>query len=270
MNNWFKCFPLNFRKPTPSDKNEILNVVAFNLEGSIGKSKEKALNVQCFLQGSLPDIVFITEFDERKPKGLDSLLSEVYAYSTYSGQYLFNYFYGNRPFYNFRRLKDEEGKGVGVYACSTIFLGDTIDLYGCHLASNNYNKENQRFSYEDIDNENDLEHYLENMSSASERRKEEAMALVNELKKSHHQAIILGDMNDVCGSPAIRELENYGLIDGWWEGGVGYGATIRKPIPYRIDHIMHTKGLKLEYIRVLDSKGISDHDALFAVFSLDK
>lgn len=270
INNQFECFPIRFYKTNLSDKEITFKVACFNIEGSTGSRKEKAQNVRNFLQESLPDIVFITEYDERKPNRLDSLLSEIYAFSTYSGQFLFNYFYGNRPFHNFRRLKDAEGIGVGVYACYIIFNKDTIDLYGCHLASNNYNTENKRFSYENIDNENDLEIYLKNMSTASERRKEEAVALVKELRKSHHQAIILGDLNDVCGSPAIRELENYGLIDGWWEDGVGYGATIHKPIPYRIDHIMHTKGLKFEYIKVLDSKGISDHDALYAAFSIGK
>lgn len=270
VNKQFECFPIRLCKQNPSDKEISLKVIGFNIEGSIGSSREKAQSVRNFLQESLPDIVFITEYDERKPNRLDSLLSEVFNYSTYSGQYLFNYFYGNRPFYNFRRLKDTDGKSVGIYTCYITFNGDTIDLYGCHLASNNYNAENKRLSYENIDNKNDLETYLKNMSAAYERRREEVEVLVQELRKSDHQAIIFGDMNDVCGSPAIRELEDYGLIDGWWEGGFGYGATIHKPIPYRIDHIMHTHGLKLEHIKVLDSRGISDHNALYAAFSWNK
>lgn len=76
-------------------------------------------------------------------------------------------------------------------------------------------------------------------------------------------------MNDICGSSAIRVLENAGIKDAWWEKGIGYGATIHYPIPYRIDHIMHTDNIKLNSIQVLNSKAISDHDALYAEFDFD-
>ena len=62
----------------------------------------------------------------------------------------FQYFYSNYPVFNSRRLKDSGGKDVGVYACSTVIQGDTIDLYGCHFASNNYNELYERQSIDDI------------------------------------------------------------------------------------------------------------------------
>ncbi len=73
-------------------------------------------------------------------------------------------------------------------------------------------------------------------------------------------------MNDICGSSAIRVLENIGIKDAWWEGGVGYGATIHHPLPYRIDHILHNEGLVLKGVKVIDTSDISDHNALVAVF----
>lgn len=55
----------------------------------------------------------------------------------------------------------------------------------------------------------------------------------------------MGDLNDISGSTPLRTLEYSGLKDAWWEGVVGYGATIHNPFPYRIDHIMFTPGLNI-------------------------
>ena len=76
--------------------------------------------------------------------------------------------------------------------------------------------------------------------------------------------LVMGDFNDVGGSSAIKLLEKAGLKDAWWEGGFGYGATIHKPLSYRIDHIMYSSGLKLRKVEVASSEDLSDHDALYA------
>ena len=269
INYLFECIPFRFWRNDSSGIENSFKVISFNVEGTSGDYLEKALFLSDFLKEHSPDIVYITEFNERIPQKVDSILSREFAYTTFPDRFLFNYFYGKRPFFNNRKLTDSEGKNVGVYACSTIIQDDTIDLYGCHFTSNNYDAKNKRFHYDEIANKNDAWHYLKDISAASKRRKMEAEALVRELAKSSHRAILMGDLNDVCGSPALKVLESNGLKDCWWERGVGYGATIHKPIPYRIDHIMHTHGLKTEYIRVLDSNGFSDHDALMAIFRTD-
>ena len=161
---------------------------------------------------------------------------------------------------------DKNGIYVGVFACSTVIQGDTIDLYGCHFASNNYNEQLERLSTEDIKGQEGLFSYLKNIKASGRRRGVEAETIAYEISKSSHNAIVLGDMNDVCGSYAISVLKTAGLKDAWWEGGFGYGATIHKPLPYRIDHIMHTNGLELQSIRVIDSNGVSDHNALYAEY----
>ena len=78
----------------------------------------------------------------------------------------------------------------------------------------------------------------------------------------------MGDLNDVGGSPTVKVLEDAGLSDAWWKGGFGYGATIHRPLPYRIDHIMYSDRVKLLHIEVVDSEGLSDHNALYAEFEL--
>ncbi len=262
VNWWGECIPFRLWSKGGINETAKLKIICFNIDGSSGDNLEKSKSIRDFIKQYSPDIVFIAEFNEQYPKPLDSLLKKDFAYTTYPGHLFFQYFYSNYPLYNSRRLKDSNGEDVGVYVCSSVIQGDTIDLYGCHFASNNYDENHNR---EGIENLNWIK-YLSNIHKASAIRIKEAEAIVREMSKSSHQAIVLGDMNDVCGSPALRKLESVGFIDAWWEGGFGYGTTIHFPLPYRIDHIMHTKDIYLKSIRTLDAKTISDHDALYASF----
>lgn len=267
FNWWGKCIP--FRLYNVSSVARSVKIISFNIDGATGDSIYKAQAVRSMLKQYSPDIVFLVEFNEWAPYTIDSLLREDYKYTTYPDNMFFHYFYGNYPFINSRRLMSKNGDLIGVYACSTIIQGDTVDLYGCHWASNNYNNSLERNGIEEIENHEDVINYLKNTHYASKKRTIEAETIIHEISKSSHRAILLGDMNDICGSSAIRVLENAGIKDAWWEKGIGYGATIHYPIPYRIDHIMHTDNIKLNSIQVLNSKAISDHDALYAEFDFD-
>ena len=267
--NWCcECIPYRLSYKSGYYGEDVLKVICFNIDGSTGNLQEKARNVRNFLGDYSPDIVFIAEYDDIHPNIMDSLLRDDFEFSTYySNAMFFQYFYGNVPLINSRRLKDKDGEDVGVYTCATMLKGDTIDLFGCHFVSNNYSANHSRFSPDSIENASGLLSYLKNIEVAGQRRIVEANTLIQEKAASSHHAILMGDLNDVCGSKPLIILESYGFKDAWWEGGVGYGATISYPLPYRIDHIMYTKGLTLEKIRVIDSNGLSDHDALYAEFS---
>lgn len=269
INYLYECFPLNYQLSNTVSEGKRLKIICFNFDGSTGDIKEKACKVDSFLLKYKPDIVFLAEFSERASKQQDSILRKGFPYTTYTNNLYFHYFYGKYPFFHNKRLR---GKDVeyGVYFCNTVFDGDTIDLYGCHLASNNYNEKNQRIPIEEFDYRKGAFEYLKNIKAAGLIREIEVDAIIKEMSKSNHRVILLGDFNDICGSKTLRNIENAGLKDAWWERGTGYGATIKHPIPFRIDHILFSKGLKLEKIMVLDSNGISDHDALCAEFSIVK
>ena len=254
--------PLNLQRRKDLNREKCFKVISFNIDNSTGNTLIKAQDVRNFLHPYSADIVFVAEFNEQYPHSLDCLLHKEYTYLTFPDSLFFQYFFGRYPFINSRRLKSDDGEQIGVYACSTIIKGDTLDLYGCHWASNNYNEQHER---EEVDIFDGIKN-IKNIYTASTFRKKEAEAIVREMSKSSHSAIVMGDMNDVGGSPALKILVSAGLKDAWWEGGVGYGATIFKPLPYRIDHILFSKGLNLGTISVLDTKGISDHNALFAEF----
>ena len=124
--------------------------MCFNIDSSSGDNIEKAKNIKELIKKFSPNIVFIAEFNEQFPKPLHSALKDDFLYTTYPDHLFFQYFYSNYPLFNIRRLKDSDGKDIGAYACSTVIQGDTIDLYGCHFASNNYNELYERQSIDDI------------------------------------------------------------------------------------------------------------------------
>lgn len=109
--------------------------------------------------------------------------------------------------------------------------------------------------------------YIKNIQYVYALRVTESDTVRGLLKKKNTPTLLMGDFNDVRGSAVLRNVEGAGLKDSWWERGLGYGATIKKPIPYRIDHIMYSNDLRLMDINILDSKGLSDHMALCAEFA---
>lgn len=138
---------------------------------------------------------------------------------------------------------------------------DSVCLVECHLSSNNYNE-----SFEDVRVSNDTG-YMTSIPYASGLRKQETLEIVSSLPGC--KVIVLGDMNDVWGSGSLSILKDANLKDAWWEGGFGYGATIHRPLPYRIDHIMYSGDMNLIDIKIKDAKGLSDHDALVADFKIN-
>lgn len=111
--------------------------------------------------------------------------------------------------------------------------------------------------------------YFENFSYATELREMEADTVIYHCKDAE-RVVIMGDLNEVSGASSMRKFEDAGYKDAWSVGGFGYGATIHHPLPYRIDHVLYNSGLKLKGIKKINAKGISDHDALVAVFDLEQ
>lgn len=264
--NWhYKCFALHICCDDSISKCSI-SIMCYNIEGMNGEIKEKAPKIFNQISRYNPDIVFITEYSEQDVLALDTLLKKQYPYSSEDLHNEGSYFYGKHPLSQAQRLKDiTSGEYIGVFLCDAYVNNDTIRLLGCHLFSNNYDSSHIRVTPDSIRNNYEVLSYIKNIKWASEKRQKEAQTAARMIPEGC-QALSMGDLNDVCGSKTLRVLESAGLKDAWWEGGLGYGATIHHPLPYRIDHIMHSKDLKLKQINIVDSEGVSDHDALYAVF----
>ena len=117
-----------------------------------------------------------------------------------------------------------------------------------------------------IDTANGIKLYLTHYEKKVKEREYDANTIVSQL--CNRNTIVMGDLNDVMCSAPMEVFANAGLVDAWWNGGFGYGASFHNPMPYRIDHVMYSDGLKLKGIRKVSANGLSDHDALVADFTL--
>lgn len=270
INILFEIIPIHFLPLHDSQRDKsTLKIMSFNVDGSrMGNADAKADSLAKFIHAHEPDVVFLIEDFDTIGGVLDSLLKNEYPYSTYKAvkYYTGHYFYSKYPLGIFEQIPIESTRFNYDFHCNIFYQGDSISLYGLHLASNNYSESNAYMRPEDVNGLSKLWSYLNNIKHASTIRSEEVIAIKARLAQDTYPTIVMGDMNDVSGSKPLNILEDAGFKDAWWEGGFGYGAT--HPLPFRIDHIMYNDELELVDIKKVDSKGLSDHDALVATFKL--
>lgn len=215
--------------------------------------------------GQDADVVFLTEYSRNAKPEIDSLLSIHYPYKDdYPVRVMWGQVYSREPIDSCMRIGGEEDGYL--FRFDVRFSDVKLPIYCLHLQSNNI-IDGEQFYPDSIADRGGIMRYLDNYKAASEIRREQAELIVRDL--TDDPRIVMGDMNDVCGSPCMKVFAEAGLRDAWWESGFGYGATIHEPLPYRIDHLMYGNGLKLKGIEKVCSKGLSDHDALVAEFEID-
>lgn len=211
-----------------------------------------------------PDVVFITEYGRDLYPRVDSLLRCSFPYKGRIENWRsWSDFYSRLPIDTCYMVETENNGCVMSY--DVRFTESRIRLYCVHLQSTNL-VNNESFYPDSIQDKVSAMRYLENYKTAAEIRGHQAKQTIDDFDDT--PTIVMGDMNDVCGSPCMKVFESAGLRDTWWDGGFGYGATIHEPVLYRIDHVMYGIGLELKGIKKVSSKGLSDHDALVADFTL--
>ena len=220
--NWLsECFAFSLMS-----NNEIcgktVRVIAWNINGSEYDSL-KVSEIADVIHKYKPDVIFLSEDFDKTGICLDSLLKKNYPYSSNmvcSG----HQFYSNYMLDSIR-VVDVEGYDSPLRIhVSVMVKGQIIDIYGCHLASNNYSASHVDFHLDQVNDHHDAKQYLKNIRDASRLRKLEAQAIIKDM--TDRATIIMGDFNDVSGSPALRAFKAAGFQDAWWKGGLRYGATI--------------------------------------------
>ena len=262
LNCLFECFAFSLMSNNEMCGNRTVRVMAWNIDGSEYDSL-KVSKIADVIHKYNPDVVFLSEDFDKTGIYLDSLLKKNYPYSSNmvcSG----HQFYSNYMLDSIRVVDVEGYDNPLRIHVSVMVNGQSFDIYGCHLASNNYTASQVDFHLDQVNDHHDAKQYLKNVRDASRLREMEAQAIMKDL--TDRATIIMGDFNDVSGSPVLRTFQAAGFQDAWWKCGLGYGATIHYPLPYRIDHIMYNDGLRLKSIKKIDAKGLSDHDALVAEF----
>lgn len=262
LNCWSDCFCFGYKNTFTGD----LKVLSFNVNNGCIYDKQKADAIIGIIQEEALDIVFMTENFNPLCDSLHERLHLKYPYDTRRLNH--NVIYSKYPLINplyFRMIN----RGTSyLVECDAEVNGKKVKLFGCHLSSNNYSEDKDYLTPEEVNSMSGIKVYFANFSYATHLREMEADTVINHCRDAE-RIVIMGDMNEVSGASAMRRFSNAGYKDAWSEGGFGYGATIHHPLPYRIDHVLYTSGLKLKGIKKIDAEGISDHDALVAVFDLE-
>lgn len=264
LNFHWRIYPVHYGSIGENKSKDILRVMAWNICCADSTGTDDMGGILSAILEQDADVVFLTEYSIAYAPAIDSIMCEHYRFkggfdNTISGGDIYSRFPIDTCLHIGANEKD------CVYRYEVNHKGDRVDIYCVHLQSNNLIGD-ESFYPDSILDRGGIERYLENYKTASEIRREQAKLIVRDL--SNEPCIVMGDMNDVCGSPCMEVFENAGLKGAWWEGGLGHGATIHSPLPFRIDHVMYGRGLKLKGIKNVSSKGLSDHDALVADFEL--
>lgn len=266
LNYYTKVFVVIFPE-TNDNLRDGFKVMTFNINGSEIDDDGDIETLFNLIVRQDADILFLAEDFEPVREKLNARLMNFYAYSTYGQKTDWggHYFYSKYPLGMVDHIDIESNRFSYCFHCNMAYGKDSISIFGCHFASNNYKLQKPSVRPENINGISSLGEYLKNIGLATEQRCEEVSGITGH-PAFNGRTVVMGDFNDVSGSKPLRMLEHAGLKDAWWDKGFGYGATIHHPLPYRIDHIMYREGLKLKSIRKIDAHGLSDHDALIATF----
>lgn len=265
LNTLFECIPVRLCPINKEYNSKCISVFCFNIDAIKEGAEEKIPWIANLIKQYNPDLIFLSEYREKDYKLLGSCLSEIYPYST-NIRNIGHGFFSKYPLTPQQILKENDND-IGIYSTILSIGKNTVYVFGCHLASNNFTKDRNYLPPKNIDDLHSFFAYLKNISLASKKREGECELLIEKLK-NRKPTIVMGDFNDIAGSSALNLLKDAELVDGWWNGGVGYGPTIHSPLPYRIDHIMFSKEITLKKIQVVPNGDFSDHDALYAVVEL--
>lgn len=275
INCHYQCVPFYILPLLSNIEEPAFSVMTFNCNYLLRYEDraQRREQIKCLIQDNNPDVVFLTENFTNEEDSLWIDLRESYPFRS---RHMFST--GNQIYSKYDILRDsvfrDDDIVKGIIFCQINYQGTTIDIFGVHLSSNNYNKDFVPFSLDNVDSKGSLISYLTNINNAEKHRTKELEIVCNcylnegNLTQSITPTIVMGDFNDVWGSPSLNLMGKVGLKDIWWSCGSGYGATIHRPLPFRIDHILYNNKLLPLCVKKVDTNRLSDHDALVARFSI--
>ena len=267
VNGRYQIIPLHLN--ISHEKSDI-RVLTFNIH-SLGENFESR-KIAKFVLDEDADIVLLNEYNDSISHELDSLLKNRYPYTRmpHPKWKCTDVIYSKYPIDEFLKLSNKELRTL-TYKSVLSFHGKPLRLFCCHLFSNNHKLDSLQVDNDDSPVGKWEEHKIK-YDSAQEHRIKEIERICTHLDSIPHvPTLVLGDMNDLIRTPTLQPLLDRGYQDAWWKAGFGYGATYKHGIVrLRIDHIMFSHTLKATNAKVVDSKNISDHNALVAEFKIEE
>lgn len=261
--NW-KYEVISFHPLWGNGKSE-LTVMTWNVHCSYGADSTKQRRIAELILEEDADFVQLNEYNQDSCLVIDTLLKIRYQFTEeyQSHRKCGDIFYCKRNMVNSGHVyTPPQTKGIQTIKATIPMGNDSVQILGVHMTSNHYDG----ISIEKV--------FIKGSSpycrykNAQEDRNFEAHWTKEEALKTKYPVIIMGDMNDFNCSAPLDTFSTCGLKDAWWEGGFGYGATFHDGwLRLRIDHILHSKELKLESIKVIETD-LSDHNPVVAGFSI--
>lgn len=110
--------------------------------------------------------------------------------------------------------------------------------------------------------------HLSPLPQRSRLRAEQAAIVARMVARERRPTIVLGDMNDVASSPAVRLLTR-NLQDAWAEAGVGDAGTYPLPLlgSFRYDYVLASEAFEVRRAFVIAGDA-SDHHPVVADLAL--
>ena len=256
-NIYLKLIPIHFT----FSKNEISDIclLTYNVHSEAEDFERYASDMAKGILAKSPDFIFLTEYERTASDTIRNRLSKYYPYMVEKfrkGAFEGDSFYSKWIVDSVMKL-NYPWHYSSAYRVQIHKVTDTLAIYCCHLSSNNLKLEEGRWA---------------SFQEGRRLRNMEADTLVAALKKERYPAIVMGDMNDVSFSPAVKKIRSAGLNDAWWDGGLGYGSTFHNGwLRLRVDHILYNAHrLKLKHVDVIGDIDWSDHRAVVSGFEIKR
>ena len=243
-------------------------VLTWNICGAKIENEERQEDIARLIIAQDADFVQLNEFTLDSCLVIDSLLSEHYPYKEDVKAKIKagDVFYSKRPLFESGKYKTStKDKALHALQSKIVINGDSVFIIGCHLWGNNHQGQ---IGVDNTDSISKVKTFWERYQNAKEKRKEGISNIKKTVQESQLPIIVMGDMNDFNASAPMDSLNDAGMKNAWWEGGLGYGATYHEGwLRLRIDHIYYNDKLSLKGVKVV-STDLSDHNILMADFSI--
>jgi endonuclease/exonuclease/phosphatase family metal-dependent hydrolase len=226
------------------------------------------------------DVICFQEFFDSEKKGyfptrdtIVKFLPNKYIHERYTHALSGQQFFGVAMFSKYPIIKrghvpfSSDANNFCIYA--DIVKGkDTLRIYNAHLQSIRFKPED----YALVDGNKNKEELdkggkriARRLKDAFVKRQEQVERIAESIETSPYEVIMCGDFNDPPVSYTYGKLTDI-LEDSFLECGNGIGNTYIGVFPsFRIDYIMHTKGLDAVAYNTIPEK-LSDHHAITSTF----
>lgn len=259
---------------------DAISIVSSNVMGFLGFDNEKAVGAFCSTLTELnalgADVICMQEYQTTRKlsqHSVDSILNKMpykaihqVLPSTYGGWGLA--ILSRYPIIKWGKIDFQENSNNAAMWADITIKRDTIRIFNCHLQTTGINKMDKDFITEDL-LEDTLKRdkvtgiatkLVKNYKMRAEQADSVAMAIE---RTPYRNIVVCGDFNDTPVSYVYNTVRG-SLRDSFVEKGEGRQVTYKGLFNmFRIDYILHSKGLETVDYRTMTSEH-SDHNPIMA------